>query len=184
MPGQKDADDVRSHQIAREWRASLPEQAAEVSQHFLKQRREYYEQWEKSFGDKVRQWRRERNWSQEEVAAQLRYQGFDMHQTTVAKIERGTRPLRVAEAVALAHIFKVPPLAIFEGPGPEDQPENIAKLQRELDMAEESARRRRDEIDSAAEYYAAEVSRVKQIAESINRSAAQQERQHQRGSET
>ncbi|MGO9926553.1 MAG: helix-turn-helix domain-containing protein [Mycobacterium sp.] len=143
----------------------------------LKQRREYYEQWEKSFGDKIRQWRRERNWSQEDVAAHLRDQGFDMHQTTVAKIDSGTRPLRVAEALALGHIFKVPALAIFEGPGPEDQPENIAELQRELDMAEQSAGHRRDEIDSAAEYYAAEVSRIKQIAERINRSAAQQERQ-------
>lgn len=182
MTTRDDSTDVKNHQIAHEWRASLPEEAAEISLQYLQQRREYYEQWEKSFGDKVRQWRRERNWSQEEVAAHLRYQGFDMHQTTVAKIERGTRPLRVAEAVALAHIFKVPALAIFEGPGPTDQPEEIARLQRELDMAEQSARHRRDEIDAAAAYYAAEVSRIKQIAERINRSAAQQERQ-QRGTE-
>jgi len=184
VTGHQDAEDVRSHQLGHEWQASLPAEAAEISLHHMKRRREYHEQWEKSFGDKVRQWRRARNWSQEEVAAQLRYQGFDMHQTTVAKIERGTRPLRVAEAVALAYIFKVPALAIFEGAGPEDQPENIAELQRELDMAEQSARLRRDEIDSAAEYYAAEVSRIKQIAERINRSAAQQERQRQSASET
>ena len=60
--------------------------------------------------------------------------------------------------------------------------ERKARLQRELDMAEQSARHRRDEIDAAAAYYAAEVSRIKQIAERINRSAAQQERQ-QRGTE-
>jgi hypothetical protein len=39
-----------------------------------------------------------------------------MHQTTVAKLEAGKRPLRVAEAVALAQVFGLPLLAMFYMP--------------------------------------------------------------------
>lgn len=66
-------------------------------------------QLEKDFGTRVRELRRACNWSQEYLAQRLKGEGFEMHQTTVAKIEAGTRPLRVAEAAALAHIFSVPP---------------------------------------------------------------------------
>lgn len=45
-----------------------------------------------------------------------------MHQTTVAKIERGTRPLRVAEATAIAEVFEMPIMAVFELSLPGDPP--------------------------------------------------------------
>lgn len=170
-----DESDVRSHQLTAKWRDELPAGAAEVSTQLLQQRRSHFEQWERDFGEKVKQWRNNCGWSQEQVAAGLRHLGFDMHQTTVAKIERGTRPLRVAEAVALAHVFRVPALAIFEGDGPEGQPEDIATLQRQLARAKESAERRREEIDYAAKDYAAEVSRVAQLANRMKQAATQAE---------
>jgi hypothetical protein len=44
-----------------------------------------------------------------------------------ARVERGTRPLRVAEAAAIATIFRVPPLAVFLGPAPTQMPQKAAR---------------------------------------------------------
>lgn len=52
--------------------------------------------------------RKERDWSQEEVARRMSAHGFTWHQTTVGRTESAARPLRVNEAVALAVIFEVP----------------------------------------------------------------------------
>lgn len=105
----------KDRELAELLQQGLEEELAEISPEELAKTRGVYEYWETSFGTKVRQWRQARNWSQEDLADRLRLQGFDMHQTTVAKIERGTRPLRVAEAAAIANIFRVPPLAVFMG---------------------------------------------------------------------
>jgi len=109
-----------------------------------------------------RLWRQARGWSQEEVAEKLRHQGFEMHQTTIAKIERGTRPLRVAEANAIAAVFKMPIMAVFELslPGdapwwaPDDQPETIRKRQELLERARQASEDARKRLSSAAEEYA------------------------------
>jgi hypothetical protein len=85
-----------------------------------------------------------------------------MHQTTIAKIERGTRPLRVAEADAIAEVFKMPIMAVFELslPGdapwwaPEGQPETIRNRQKLLERARRQSERAREKLDSAAEDYA------------------------------
>jgi transcriptional regulator with XRE-family HTH domain len=71
---------------------------------------------EVSLCQKVAQLREERGWSQAELAKRLSAIGFEMHQTTVAKLEAGKRPLRVAETLALAQIFGLHPLAMFYMP--------------------------------------------------------------------
>lgn len=43
----------------------------------------------------------------------LNWLRFNLHQTTIAKIELGKRPLRVAEMFALSHVFRMPPGAVF-----------------------------------------------------------------------
>lgn len=49
-----------------------------------------------------------RGWSQSELARRLGDAGIPgIHQTTIARIEAGTRPIRLAEAVALARIFEL-----------------------------------------------------------------------------
>lgn len=63
--------------------------------------------------DKFRVLREERGWSQQELSEKLSHWGIDMHQTTVAKMEKGKRPLRVAEMFALSHVFGLPPGAVF-----------------------------------------------------------------------
>jgi len=46
--------------------------------------------------------------SQKELATRLSELGFNIQQSAVAKIENGTRPLRVSELVAIAHALGVP----------------------------------------------------------------------------
>lgn len=63
--------------------------------------------------DKFRMLREERGWSQKDLAEKVREYGFDFHQSTIAKLESGARPLRVAEMYALSHVFRIPPGAVF-----------------------------------------------------------------------
>lgn len=85
----------------------------------IEEAREQNEYWEKAFGEKVRRIRQARGWSQRDLADRLALEGFTMHQVTLAKLERGERPLRVAEASALATVLGMPPLLMFYGLGPE-----------------------------------------------------------------
>jgi len=72
--------------------------------------------------EKFKVLREERGWSQLEVSEKLRDIGFEMHQTTVAKMEKGKRPLRVAEMFALSNVFGMPPAAILHMPVQGDHP--------------------------------------------------------------
>ena len=47
--------------------------------------------------------------SQEDVAERMTRLGFKLHQTQVAKIENGTRPVRFDEVIGLAKALSVPP---------------------------------------------------------------------------
>ena len=80
-----------------------------------------YEAQERHYGQTVRQWRIARGWSQEDLARLLAERGFDMHQTTVAKLEKGQRPLRLAEALCLADICGQPCGTVFATPPAQQQ---------------------------------------------------------------
>lgn len=55
------------------------------------------------FGRSVRRLREQREWSQGELAERLKRAGHDnFHATTVSRIEKGDRPVRLSEAVAIA----------------------------------------------------------------------------------
>lgn len=162
---------VENQQYAHDLRKKLPAEAADISINNLARRRAAHESWEKRFGEVVRRWRQDRNWSQEEVAEKLRHEGFEMHQTTVAKIERGARPLRVAEASAIGAVFGMPAMAVFELSLPHDAPwwsrEGEAAPLREkqelLEQARELAARARNQLDAAAKdhaYFLAEIEKL------------------------
>lgn len=57
---------------------------------------------DKSFGEAVRKERDDKGWTQPQMAEQL-----GMHPTTLAKIEKGDRSVRIVEAVAIADLFGV-----------------------------------------------------------------------------
>jgi len=130
----------------REWAAVLQEMrldkmaqsdAAEKEEHanFMA---DGFQWWEQRFGSKTREMRQARNWSQEDLASRLSEVGVEMHQTTVAKLERGARPLRVSEAVAIATAMGEPVLSVFYGPGPEQEPMSIKMLRESLERTEEA----------------------------------------------
>lgn len=68
---------------------------------------------EEKMVDKFRTLREERGWSQTDLSKQLAAYGFELHQTTIAKLEKHSRPLRVAEMYALSHVFRLPIGAVF-----------------------------------------------------------------------
>lgn len=56
------------------------------------------------FGENLRRLREEREISQSGLAREMAEKGFAFHQTTISRIEAGERPVRLAEAIALASI--------------------------------------------------------------------------------
>jgi hypothetical protein len=110
------------------------------------------------------------------VADKLRRQGFDMHQTTVAKIERGTRPLRVAEAAAIATIFRVPPLAVFLGPPPTQMPWALNELHDMIATAQNTLDAMKDEMTDSAGRYVDQEAHVLALARILNQTALAAER--------
>ena len=59
-------------------------------------------------GARVRELRTRRDMHQAVLALAMRRSGFRWHQQTVARVEAGSRPVRLNEATALAEIFGVP----------------------------------------------------------------------------
>jgi transcriptional regulator with XRE-family HTH domain len=62
---------------------------------------------EVTLGGAVRYLRRKHGYSQEHLAMRMTAAGYPWKQMTVARTEAADRPIRVNEAVALAHIFDV-----------------------------------------------------------------------------
>lgn len=75
--------------------------------------RELFLNMEELVGRKFASLREERGWSQHDVAVRMTDVGFNMHQTTVAKLEGGKRPLRFAEMAALSSIYGLPLEAVL-----------------------------------------------------------------------
>jgi transcriptional regulator with XRE-family HTH domain len=63
---------------------------------------------EATVGKNVRRLREGRDLSQQQLGADLALLGIGMHQTTVAKLEAGSKPLRLNEVAAIAAYFEVP----------------------------------------------------------------------------
>ena len=57
-----------------------------------------------SFGDTVRQMREARGWTRADLLRELDKIGYCMHATVLARIEKGDRIARVAEALAIAQM--------------------------------------------------------------------------------
>lgn len=59
-----------------------------------------------NFAESMRLLREGRGWSQGEMARRLTAAGLNgMHQTTVSRLEKGDRPVRLGEATVIAHVL-------------------------------------------------------------------------------
>lgn len=86
---------------------------------------------------KLQQLRLERGWSQADVSKRLSQLGFDLHQTTIAKLEAGKRPLRVAELMALSLLYDRPAVSLFYLPLKHES-EPVQRLREQLREADET----------------------------------------------
>lgn len=163
-------------ELADLWQQMLEIERADSEPASPAEVREAYEGIERMFGERVKEWRQARNWKQEDLAEKLRELGFEMHQTTVAKLEKGSRPLRVAEASAIATIFGVPPLAVFLGPPPERTPMPLERMHEKLQSAQEHLEQIRQAIYEIAKTYADQVLAVTEMAQVMNEAALDAQR--------
>jgi transcriptional regulator with XRE-family HTH domain len=95
-----------------------------------------FELHERVIGEKIRQLRVERGWSQEDLAAKLSELGFKMYQTTITKIEGGNRPLRVAELFAFCFAFHIP-VPVMWYLRMRGEPPTIASMRERVQRADE-----------------------------------------------
>jgi transcriptional regulator with XRE-family HTH domain len=84
----------------------------------------------------VRRLREGRGISQHQLGADLAIHGVGMHQTTVAKLEAGSKPLRLNEVLAIAAYFEVPIESLWEESGDVVSEYEVADLLRETLIAD------------------------------------------------
>lgn len=100
--------------------------------------RERFEAFERGIGRVIRAHRARLGWSQQELAERMTAGGFaGIIQTTVAKVEAGSRPLRLAEFVGFAHALGMPWQALLAQQEPLlDEREPLADLERRVAAAQ------------------------------------------------
>jgi transcriptional regulator with XRE-family HTH domain len=93
----------------------------------------------KRVGANVKHYRLARGMSQADLAAQLTVRDFPFHQQAILKVERGTRPLKVEEASAIADIFGLATVALLRSEDDEARQtrsrllEQVNRLEIEID---------------------------------------------------
>lgn len=107
--------------------------------------------------------------SQEDVAERMNRLGFKLHQTQIAKIENGTRPVRFDEVVGLAKALSVPPGNFMTEAvaGPDEPDYELQEAGYRADKAQQEWRTARD-LEQAAKARADEAEReYNEIAERL-----------------
>lgn len=82
--------------------------------------------------ENVRRFRTAAGLSQAQLAEALSEYGYTFQQQTILKIEKGDRPLKFAEALAIAHALRVSPVALTAPPMPERVTSRQQQLMNEL----------------------------------------------------
>ena len=113
----------------------------------------------RALGGRVRSLRRQSGWTQEELAARMTAAGYPMHQTTVTKIEGGSRPTTVEEAFAFGAVLGVPAGDLVD-PGAASERQrllqlatNRAALAMDVTMAQQRLRHLQEELAVAESHY-------------------------------
>lgn len=101
-------------------------------------------------GRLLRQLRQARGWSMREVAEQMEGYGYHWHQSVIAKIETGQRPLRLNEALDLAALHGVPLTDLVVPPPAGDGSSEAAEREMEALAAAISTAEERAAVAAAA----------------------------------
>ena len=137
--------------------------------------RDIFETHEKVIGAKVRQLRTERQWSQDDLAEKLDSMGWPLGQMTISRLEAGTRPIRVADIVALAQAFGLPPLALWYLPVT-GEPWSIAAMRRRLAEIDDYIAGLKSSLDTTIGLYADGHFERERLVEALNDAANSAER--------
>jgi transcriptional regulator with XRE-family HTH domain len=120
------------------------------------------ESWtDKRFGERIRNAREARGWSQAAVARKLSAAGIrPMHPTTVSKIEAAERSVRITEAVGFAELFGVSLDNLLGRPGDSTMTFALSTLcsyagdvQRQIKRAQEVTADIGDQLESVEEAF-------------------------------
>jgi transcriptional regulator with XRE-family HTH domain len=131
-----------------------------------RKRNDWFLEEEERLGKVVRQQRRDRGWSQADMATALKAIGWPLHQTTISKIEAAKQPIRVADLLAFATAFGMPAVALFSLPTG-DEPRGIQKMREQLEDAEQEMTRAYHDLISAAATHALAMSIREQTVREI-----------------
>ncbi|MEU4208216.1 helix-turn-helix transcriptional regulator [Rothia terrae] len=104
---------------------------------------------EKALARKFKAMRESRGWSQSYMCQQLKKHGLDIHQTTLAKIEAGSRPLRISDAHIFAFTFELPLNMVYQLDGldiNEHSNYSLNVIQEELSFWESTEKQYRESI--------------------------------------
>lgn len=99
----------------------------------------------------VRRLREGHGLSQQQLGNDLIPLGVGMHQTTVAKLEAGAKPLRLNEVAAIAAYFEVPIESLWEESGGILNVNEVAELRRQSLVAEGVAAKAHSMLAEAVE---------------------------------
>jgi transcriptional regulator with XRE-family HTH domain len=108
---------------------------------------------ERLIGANVRRYRAARGLSQADLASALSAQGEQVHQQTILKIEKGTRPLKFAEALRICEALDISPAELtFGEKGAEFNAQQLTNLSAVDHLAQE--------LDDLAERFARLLLRI------------------------
>ncbi|MBR2895888.1 MAG: helix-turn-helix transcriptional regulator [Oscillospiraceae bacterium] len=62
---------------------------------------------DRRFGQRIRELRKARGWTQEQAVAKLQLIGYDISRGGLAKIESGTRHVYLDDVIALKEVFQI-----------------------------------------------------------------------------
>ena len=102
-------------------------------------------EFDKNVGSNVARFRKARGLSQAELAAAISNEGDLIHQQTIQKIEKGSRPLKYSESVHISNVLGISPSDLSDVPARAESNSNFIAAISGVTSAEQ-------EIDSAAEH--------------------------------
>lgn len=124
----------------------------------------------------TRRIRQEQKLTQQRLAELMTQHGHSMHQTTVAKLEAGSRPITVAELGALAFALGVSPMDFFDTRIPDEAEVALARLR----AIEAALQARLAEVESSEAEIRNELIEAVELRESIEaRLSAARDSEHE-----